>query len=904
MASRSLGQLTLDLVAKVGGFTEPLDRAARESKKQMGDIGKSVDVAAKALVGLGAAGAAGVGALVVSTAGAAKELIQFTSLANASATEFQRMGYAADTVGIANDKLADILKDVNDRVGDFVQTGGGPMADFFEKIAPQVGVTAEQFRKLSGPQALQLYFDSLEKANLSQADLTFYMEAMASDATALIPLLRNGGQEMGRLGDQAERLGLVLSDVETQQLADAAKAVDLLQAAFQGASNQLVVELLPAIQGATELLQDERTLDAISGIVDGLDYVTTAGVAAAAVLGSRLAGSALTSAGAFAAAQIEATRYQATLARMAGVSQAAALGITTVSAAAKAASGALALVGGPAGAIMLAASALSYFALRSTDAEKQAKALDSRISQLDGTFQAMTANQARSALLDYQEKLAQAEKEAGAAASTVSRLNHNIKAWPNSPHIKEWERDLVKAKGTLDTKGQSVDALKGKIEALNTIINAPTGKPTGGGGIDPDAAKEIERQIKALEEQAAVAGKAADAAAIYRLQQLGAEDADLQRAEAAMKVVAAYDEEIKAAEQRQKANADATALIESLRTEEEEIQASYERRREIILASGIHGAEEKNEALLRLEQEKNDRLKELDEKQAEERLEANGSFWEKWLDAAEDNLTDLNDLAANVIEDFTGRWGDAFEAMVFDAESLGDAVQGMAEGMARSVVNALGEMLAQWAVYEIAQLAMGKSSEAAAVAGATTTGAAIASAYAAAASMASLASFGANAAPAMAGITSTTALAQTLASASVAGFSDGGWTGLGGKYDPAGIVHAGEFVIRKEVTSQPGVRGFLEALNSGRGFASGGYVDSRPTAAWANSPNLQGSSQATSPEISIQVTNNGQPKQVDAQLRRLEDRKFVLSVVMEDLAKDGSLSRLTKKRFGLRDHAP
>ena len=764
MASRSLGQLTLDLVAKVGGFTEPLDRAARESKKQMGDIGKSVDVAAKALVGLGAAGAAGIGALVVSTAGAAKELTQFTSLSNASATEFQRMGYAADTVGIANDKLADILKDVNDRVGDFVQTGGGPMADFFEKIAPQVGVTAEQFRKLSGPQALQLYFDSLEKANLSQADLTFYMESMASDATALIPLLRNGGQEMGRLGDQAERLGLVLSDIETQQLAEAAKAVDLLQAAFQGASNQVVVELLPAIQGATELLQDERTLDAISGIVDGLDYVTTAGAAAAVVLGSRVAGSALTSAGAFAAAQIEAARYQAALARMAGVSQAAALGITTVSAAAKAASGALAVVGGPAGAFMLAASAISYFALRTSDAEKQAKALDSRISQLDGTFQAMTANQARSALLDYQEKLAQAEKEAGAAAATVSRLNHNIQFSPRSPHIKEWERDLIKARGTLDTKGQAVDALKAKIEALNTIINAPTGKPTGGGGIDPDAAKEIERQIKALEEQAAVAGKAADAAAIYRLQQLGAEDADIQRAEAAMKVVAAFEEEQKAIEKRQRANADATALIESLRTEEEEIHASYERRREIILASSVHGAEEKNEALIRLEEEKNKRLDEL----AEEQLEANAGFWDQWLEGAHESLTDFNQMAANVVERFSSQFGDAFEAIILDAEDAGDVFQGMAEGMVRATVNAAGQMLAQWAAYQAAQFLLGKTSETTAVASAKVAGPAIASAYAPAAAMASLSSFGSNSAAATAGIVATTGVAQSLAIAGMA----------------------------------------------------------------------------------------------------------------------------------------
>lgn len=55
------------------------------------------------------------------------------------------------------------------------------------------------------------------------------------------------------------------------------------------------------------------------------------------------------------------------------------------------------------------------------------------------------------------------------------------------------------------------------------------------------------------------------------------------------------------------------------------------------------------------------------------------------------------------------------------------------------------------------------------------------------------------------------------------GLSDGGWTGPGGKYEPKGVVHGDEFVIRKEVVQQPGMRGYLERLNK-KGYADGGYV--------------------------------------------------------------------------------
>ncbi|PJE27155.1 hypothetical protein CVM50_17220 [Pseudooceanicola marinus] len=137
--------------------------------------------------------------------------MRLAEVAGASTTEFQRWAAASVAFGIEQDKLSDILKDVNDRVGDFMSTGGGPMKDFFEQIAPLVGVTAKQFEGLSGPQALQLYVDTIERAGANQQQMTFYLEAMASDVTALLPLLRNGGAEMRRLGDAAEESGRVMS---------------------------------------------------------------------------------------------------------------------------------------------------------------------------------------------------------------------------------------------------------------------------------------------------------------------------------------------------------------------------------------------------------------------------------------------------------------------------------------------------------------------------------------------------------------------------------------------------------------------------------------------------------------------------------------------------------------------
>lgn len=61
--------------------------------------------------------------------------------------------------------------------------------------------------------------------------------------------------------------------------------------------------------------------------------------------------------------------------------------------------------------------------------------------------------------------------------------------------------------------------------------------------------------------------------------------------------------------------------------------------------------------------------------------------------------------------------------------------------------------------------------------------------------------------------------------ASSIGFASGGYTGNGGKYEPAGTVHKGEFVFTKEATSRIGVDNLYKLM---RGYANGGVVGSGP----------------------------------------------------------------------------
>lgn len=66
------------------------------------------------------------------------------------------------------------------------------------------------------------------------------------------------------------------------------------------------------------------------------------------------------------------------------------------------------------------------------------------------------------------------------------------------------------------------------------------------------------------------------------------------------------------------------------------------------------------------------------------------------------------------------------------------------------------------------------------------------------------------------------AMAGLVSSATSAlGFAGGGYTGSGGKYEPAGVVHRGEFVFTQEATNRIGVGNLYRMM---RGYATGGLV--------------------------------------------------------------------------------
>lgn len=365
MVGGILGSLMVTLGFDASQFNAGAQNAgniAQGLSRNLMSLVPSATVAAGALLGVGTA-----------AINSARELQNFSRVANTGFETFQKWAVGSKTVGVQADKLSDILKDVNDKVGDYLTTGAGGMVDFFEKVAPKVGITAEAFRGLSGADALQLYISSLEKAGLSQAEMTFHLEAIASDATLLLPLLSNNGKEMMRLGAAAEKAGAIISDEMAVSLTRTGAAMDDLRTNTTGLKNLLIGEAAPGMERMAKAMSDMASSPFVRTVVGGLaanfDYLALGITTVASMLAGRFLSSLLVVNGA--ALTLSGT-----------------LGALSTLTFAKLAGGLVALAGGPLGLVLGAATLVGgALALWPDDVDDATRALEAHNTVMTGVRQ-------------------------------------------------------------------------------------------------------------------------------------------------------------------------------------------------------------------------------------------------------------------------------------------------------------------------------------------------------------------------------------------------------------------------------------------------------------------------------------------------------------------------------------
>lgn len=518
MASKSLGTLTLDLVAQVGGFVKGMDQAERSSKKWRKQVEAETKKAAIALASIGTIGVAAMAkyiantkttesaqaqlkAALESTAGAAgftaAELNKMSSALEKSST------FSADD--IANAQTA--LLTYTGIVGNEFKRAQQAAIDMATRTGQSVARAAEQIgRALDVP--------SSGMTSLSKQGFKF-----SEEQKELVKQLES-------VGRTAEAQGIVLDALEESYKGSAQAARDTFSGALTALQNTIgglmtgddasLSGMKDAVNALTDALSDPKIKQSIDSIfstlasvatvaVKALGYVKEAAIAVAAVMVGRYTPAIGATVVSMALATVESVRYQATLARMAGTSVTAAAGLTTLSVAARAAGAAMAFLGGPVGMAIAAVSAIAMYALSTKDASEATDKLSEKVAQLGDNYERMNAAQKAAASQTLNDFLIEQEKSATKLGSRIETLEKNLREFSRNPKAEEWRRELVELRGRYADIQDDIDITKSKLEQL-----ASAGKAAVNSFADvPSAA--FEKMKKELELQLALVGSKSDA---------------------------------------------------------------------------------------------------------------------------------------------------------------------------------------------------------------------------------------------------------------------------------------------------------------------------------------------------------------------------------------------------------
>ncbi|MEM7422032.1 MAG: hypothetical protein AAF364_20315, partial [Pseudomonadota bacterium] len=476
---------------------------------KLGTVTKQAVATAAAVAGVTASFAV----MASSAVNSAKELDAQAKLAGVTVEEFQALSYAYGQFNISQEKFADISKDVQDKLGDFLATGAGPFKDFFEQVAPRVGLTADALKNLSSSEVLIAVKKAMDDANVSAKEQVFYMEALANDATLLLPALEDNGRVVNELAQEYRDLNLAISETDVTKVKELSDEMARLEAAGQKLKFSLASAFVEPLADIGEAINDFYTGSIVRFERDFIEidkFVTEA--------------------------KLSFLQFKETV----GAN------------------------------------------VDTTEIDKLASRAEYLSDQYD-------------------------------------KLTRKIKGEPIEYELGYGETDDI------------FSGLESPFDLSGAVTNIDTSPIT----------KQVEEATKEVENSF-------------------------------LNSLALIDD----------INANAFSFDESMAENAGMFWDNFEER-------GFTAYENLTET--------------------------SQSFWEQWLEATQGALVNFDQLAAFTVESFSNRMGSAIESVVFDSQSLGDAFKGVMQGMARGVVNALGQMAAQWLAYKIVQMTVGKST---AVAGA------------------------------------------------------------------------------------------------------------------------------------------------------------------------------------------
>lgn len=222
----------------------------------------------------------------------------------------------------------------------------------------------------------------------------------------------------------------------------------------------------------------------------------------------------------------------------------------------------------------------------------------------------------------------------------------------------------------------------------------------------------------------------------------------------------------------------------------------------------------------------------------------------------------LSETLGGALTSFTDGLSNGIANAIVKGEDLRETMASVAQSIAVDLISSIIKMGIQWAVTQLMMATTSQVTQQGLVATNLLMAQEVAQAWAVASAYVATATVGG--AVAIGQLALTEFIASNKALAMAGSFASGGYTGDGGKYDPAGIVHKGEYVFSQEDVNRIGLSN-LEAMHNGTTYSSN----------TVNNYNTNGTGQ-------VSIVNVVDPSMLKSYLKTPEGQQAIINTIKQN----------------------
>lgn len=254
LADSSSAKLDREL-AGLGKRTDKLNRRMKGASKSTATFGKSMSTVGRRAkmfgIGMAIAATAGVVLLTKRSFESVDKLQKVAQKLGLTTEELGKMRYAAERTGVASNTLDMAIQRVTRRIAEAAGGTGEAQAAIKE-----LGLDAKRLKQMGPWAALLQIADALNRVKDQGDRVRLSFKLFDSEGVALVSTMALGSEGLQALGDKAERLGVLVSEVDATAIVAANDAIADFKTMITGIGNLIAAELAVPFERAAKAMTE------------------------------------------------------------------------------------------------------------------------------------------------------------------------------------------------------------------------------------------------------------------------------------------------------------------------------------------------------------------------------------------------------------------------------------------------------------------------------------------------------------------------------------------------------------------------------------------------------------------------------------------------------------------------